>query len=79
MLSFPISTTFFQNSKKKIEFAGYFTHGLVLQKKNKSIQPKQSLLSQIVAYASRPLSTSSHKCTGGKANVFELMRLTSEV
>ncbi len=28
-------------------------------KKNKSVEPKQSLLSQIVAYASRPLHTNA--------------------
>ncbi len=41
---------------KKIEFRGYFTHRLAT-KKNKSVEPKQSLLSQIVAYTSRPLHT----------------------
>ncbi len=47
-------------------------------KKNKSVESKQSLLSQIATYASQPPLTSSHKCAGGKVNVFELMRLNSE-
>ncbi len=42
-------------------------------KEKQSVEPKQSPLSEIGAYASQPLSTASHKYTGDKANVFELM------
>ncbi len=62
------------SKSKKIELCGYFTHGLVLQRKIKAWSHTITLVTNSGIHK----STSLHKCTGGKAILFELMRLNSK-